>query len=88
MSSLTEVRDEIDTVQIQTLISWTDLGGTDPLLGTTAMGLSPEYLILNSPDFEPWLNRGISLDITLLFATTFPKDTGPCSSRMALLGPL
>ena len=71
MSSLTEVRDEIDTVQIQTLISFTDLGGTDPLLGTTAMGLSPEYLILNSPDFEPRLNRGISLDTTLFLLRHF-----------------
>ena len=53
-----------------------------------AIGLSPGYLILKSPALEPWLNNGISLDITLLFATTFPKDTGPCNSSTALLGPL
>lgn len=58
---------------IYTLINCTLLGGTDPLLGIMAMGLSPEYFSLNSPDLEPWLKRDISFDMVLLLATKFPK---------------
>lgn len=58
---------------IYTLINCTLLGGTDPLLGMMAMGLSPEYFSLNSPDLEPWLKRDISFDMVLLLATKFPK---------------
>ena len=37
------------------LMTCEDLGATFPLLGMIAMGFSPEYLILNSPSFDPWL---------------------------------
>lgn len=46
-----------------------------PLVGMIAMGLSPLYLILNSPDLDPWLISEISLAIVLLLATTLPKST-------------
>lgn len=60
---------------ICTLINCTLFGGTDPLVGMIAMGLSPLYLILNSPDLDPWLISEISLAIVLLLATTLPKST-------------
>ena len=69
-----------------TFMICTDLGGTEPALGRTVIGLSPQYLILNSPALEPWLNKGTSLAMTLLLATTLPKSTGPSISNFGCDG--
>lgn len=63
-------------------MSCTLLGGTDPLVGIIAMGLSPEYFSLNSPALDPWLNSDISFDIVLLLATRFPKYTSSSISKI------
>lgn len=64
-----------DRYKCLTLIICTLLGGTEPLLGMIAMGLSPLYLILNSPTFDPWLTIEISWATVLLLATRLPKFT-------------
>lgn len=73
-------------IHIFTFINCTLLGGTLPLVGTMAKGLSPEYFSLNSPALDPWFVNAISFDIVLLLATRLPKSTTSSISSIGCIG--
>lgn len=71
---------------LHTLMICALCGGMDPALGRMAIGLSPVYLMLNSPTLEPEFTNEISLEMTLLLASTLPKSTLEGNSREGRVG--
>ena len=58
-------------------------GLTIPAVGIIVIGSCPEYLILNSPLWEPVLKIFTSWNRTFPLATETPKSAGPLSSNWA-----